>query len=62
MRIILARNWFSPSGERFRKEANPHTVSDEWKTILPTGTKILDEPVVEAPAVETKKAQKELPL
>ena len=62
MRINLARNWFAPSGERLRKDRNPHDVPATWKAQLPTGTEVLEEPVVEIAPVESKGKQKELPL
>jgi hypothetical protein len=60
MRINLARNWFDPSGERRRKTQNPHEVPAEWEVLLPNGTEVLPEAIVEiAPVVKSAKGKKE---
>lgn len=42
MKIVLKRVWFDPSNTRRSVEGNPHTVSDDWKKLLPSDAVIVE--------------------
>ena len=56
MKVLFKRNWLTPKGYRIRVrgKAETHDVPEEWKDILPSTAKIVDDAFI----IETENPEK----